>query len=178
MTRITVSTKLDTERLKLTPIKLEDIDDVFHTMNCEKTANIISFLTWPMTKQQAAYWCERAVRGVEMQNEFFFIARSKQDRSPVGCIAILLCDNSREGEVAYLVSENKQRQGFATEMLKAIIELAFNVLDLSKLIASTSFENPISQKILEKQGFQMMGYKDISTAKGTILKCRTLALEL
>lgn len=166
---------IETERLKLSLIQQNDLDAVFETMNSKKTADIISFLNWPMTKQQAALWCDRSVKGFEKQTDFLFLARDKNNISPIGCICLLLSEDKHEGEIGYWVTEKSQGLGFATEMLKAIVDLAFNTLCLKTVLATAAIENPESLRVLEKQGFRIIGFKDLPTAKGTILKCHLLS---
>jgi [ribosomal protein S5]-alanine N-acetyltransferase len=166
---------LETNRFRLSLISKKDVDAVFETMNSRPTADIISFLKWPMTKDQASSWCARSEKGWAEKKEYLFLARNKEDGSPVGCISLHL-EHANTGEVGYWVSEKWQGVGCATELLKAIIDLAFNTFDLSSLIATASVENPISLHVLQKQGFTIIGKKDLPTAKGTILHCHLLEL--
>lgn len=129
-----------------------------------------------MTEDQAINLCTKAVKGLEQQKDFWFIARSKQDIAPIGCICLLLSEDPSVGEVGYWVSGDKQGQGFATEMLQAMIGFAFGDGSLSKLVATAAIENPISLRVLEKQGFQIIGRKDLPTVKNTMLTCHLLSL--
>lgn len=167
----------ETDRFKLSIIKSEDVDDVFETMNDPNTANIISFLKWPMTIEQANQWCQKSIKGLQELNEFLFIARSKIDSSPVGCISLHLEEDKKTGEVGYWISQNWQRRGCASELLEGMIHFAFDSCDLHKLLATAALENPISLRVLEKQGFKIIGKEDIPTAKKTVLSCHLLELK-
>lgn len=171
------SFNIETDRFKLSPIREADIESVFETMNSRGTADIISFLKWPMNLEQATSWCRRSEKGFNEQRELLFLARSKLDATPVGCIFIYISSDLRTGEVGYWVSENWQGCGSASEMLKAVIDFAFYKCDLSRLVATAAFENPISLRILQKFGFYLIGQKNLPTAKGTILTCHLLELQ-
>lgn len=167
---------IETVRFKLSLIQREDVDAVFETMNSQKTADIITFLKWPITQNQAANWCEKAENGFQEQKEFLFLVRNKEDLSPVGCVSLHIKEDPDTCEVGYWVSENWQGKGCATEMLRAMIELAFHKGNFLRIIATAAIENPASLHVLQKQGFQIIGSKDLSTTKGTILKCHLVEL--
>lgn len=175
--KISQSFSIETERLKISLIRSEDVSLVFETMNSQKTAEIISFLKWPMTLSQAASWCERAVKGFEAQTDFLFLVRNKKDSFPVGCICLLKKEEPHVMEVGYWVTEHWQGKGCASEMLKAMINVAFEVCGATKLIATAATGNPASLKVLENQGFRIIGKKELPTVKGTTLICHLLELQ-
>lgn len=168
----------ETERFIISLIQLEDISLVFETMNSQKTAEIISFLRWPMTRSQAEKWCQKAISGHKAQTDFLFLVRDRKIASPVGCICLLSAHKNRDVmEVGYWVTEIWQGKGCATEMLKAMTEVAFEELGVTKLIATAAKRNPASLRVLKKQGFQITGIKELPTAKGTSLTCHLLELQ-
>ena len=161
----------ETARFFITLIRLEDVDLVFDTMNCKNTAETISFLLWPMTHSQAEKWCQKAVQGQKSQNEFLFLVRDRISTSPVGCICLLKAKEPNTWEIGYWVTENWQGKGCASEMLKAIMEVAFEICGATKLVATAAVGNLASIKVLEKQGFALIGKKELPTAKGKSLIC-------
>lgn len=164
----------ETERLILSIIQLKDLQDVFETMNSQNTAETITFLQWPMTLSQAENWCKKSEKGLKTQTEFLFLARDRVDGSPIGCICLLKTKEPNAIEVGYWISESKQRKGFASELLKAMKEIAFELLGADKLIATAAIGNPASLRVLEKQGFKIIGKKELPTVKGTPLLCHLL----
>lgn len=166
----------ETEQFVISLIQPEDLDPVFETMNSQKTAEIISFLQWPMTRSQAEKWCQKAISGHKAQTDFLFLVRDRKSDSPVGCICLLSAKERDAMEVGYWVTEIWQGKGCATVMLKVMIEGAFEELGVTKLIATAAIGNPGSLRVLEKQGFQIIGVKELPTAKGTPLICHLLEL--
>ena len=79
-------------------------------------------------------------------------------------------------EVGYWVTESWQGKGCATEMLKAMIKVAFEVCGVTKVVATAAIGNPASLRVLENQGFRIIGRKELPTVKGTILICDLLEL--
>ncbi len=164
----------ETARLIFSIIQLQDLHDVFETMNSQNTAETITFLQWPMTHAQAENWCKKSENGVKTQKEFLFLARDRIDGSPVGCICLLKTKEPNTIEVGYWISECKQGKGYASELLKAMKEVAFEVLGANKLMATAAIGNPASLRVLEKQGFKIVGKKELPTVKGKTLLCHLL----
>ena len=48
-----------------------------------------------------------------------------------------------------------QKQGFATEVARALIEYAFTSLNLDHIIATTEYDNIASQRVMEKAGMRL-----------------------
>ncbi|MGY3778509.1 GNAT family N-acetyltransferase [Isobaculum melis] len=59
-------------------------------------------------------------------------------------------------EIGYELAQTCFRQGFGTEMLKTLSEIAFNQLQLKEIIAEVEQENRASQQLLLKQGFKLI----------------------
>ncbi len=155
---------LDTRRLHLSIITADDFDDVYHTLNNQRTCEIISFLNWPLSDEQVQWWCDKAVTGFERETEFLFIAR--QDEKPAGCIGLHL-ENDKQAEVGYWVSADMQGQGIATEMLQAVTAYGFEALNLKQIYATTALDNPPSDTVLTKSRFGRSGQKDVELPDGT-----------
>lgn len=145
-------------RLKLSLIKMADRDDVFATMNCEDTAMIISFMTWPMTMKQAENWARKAEEGAQNQTDLLYIARGRENGAPVGCIGLhrIKEENKNSAEVGYWLNPAFQGKGYAREMIEAMLDLAFNRLELDSVWATAIPTNVKSHKVLNRQGFQIV----------------------
>lgn len=65
----------------------------------------------------------------------------------------------REGEVeiGYEVARDYRRQGFATEMAKALVENAFQYAEVQTVLAHTLAEENESVSVLRKCGFEFSG---------------------
>jgi RimJ/RimL family protein N-acetyltransferase len=61
--------------------------------------------------------------------------------------------NAGEVEIGFSVIPAWQGRGYATEMVKALVENAFADMRVQKVIARTAPANPASGKVLEKNGF-------------------------
>lgn len=69
------------------------------------------------------------------------------------------------GEVGFTVARDRQRQGIATEAMRALLTYAFGALHLRGLMATTDERNHAAQRVLEKLGFHRQGGADRQTKR-------------
>ena len=86
----------------------------------------------------------------------FAITLPPSDRC-VGQMGILLEPAYRRGEAFYWLDRRVRGQGIATEALTLITEWAFTEFDLARVHLVTHIENPASQRVAERCGFQREG---------------------
>ena len=63
--------------------------------------------------------------------------------------------NSPEFGLFYAFSPAYQRQGYATEATRALIEFAFTQLSLRRIVATTTYDNDASMAVMRKVGMQI-----------------------
>lgn len=66
----------------------------------------------------------------------------------------MIVDNQPEIELGYAVMPNFWCQGYATEMAKACIEIAFKILHYENVACFTMKGNTVSERLMQKLGFQ------------------------
>ncbi len=66
-------------------------------------------------------------------------------------------DGLNDVEVGWTVTPERWRQGLATELARASLDVAFNVLDLESVIAFTRPDNIASRRVMEKTAFAQVG---------------------
>ena len=59
--------------------------------------------------------------------------------------------------LGYWVTDRLTRRGLATRAVGDVIEIAFNELGLHRLEAATLVDNVPSRRVLEKNGFELIG---------------------
>ncbi len=68
-------------------------------------------------------------------------------------------DTQSDIEIAYRLSPSYWNKGYATELVKALIQWGFEHLNVDKLIAVTHPNNTASQKVLTKSGLDFCGIR-------------------
>lgn len=98
----------------------------------------------PMIRELA-----ESVPGQDLPN---FLTIHRQDRCLIGGIGFTRPPADGEGEFGYDVIPSYQRQGYATEMGRAVVSWAFRELGLSCVRATCQRDNLASVRVLEKIG--------------------------
>ncbi|MGT2846286.1 GNAT family N-acetyltransferase [Streptococcus massiliensis] len=141
---------LETDRLLLRPVTLDDAEDMFEYASDLDTVRYVTFLP------------HQSVEDSRNQIAQFFLnyplgsygIEVKSDRKFIGTFGFVdLKQDVAKAEIGYCLNKDYWNQGYATEMLKAMVQLAFDKLDLNCLIARHDIENPASGRVLEKAGF-------------------------
>ena len=72
----------------------------------------------------------------------------------VGRINLSVLENNRKtAELGYRIGENVSNLGYASEAVKFVLEKAFTIYGLHRIIAGTATDNLASQRVLLKNGF-------------------------
>ena len=72
----------------------------------------------------------------------------------VGRINLSVLENDQKtAELGYKIGENYTNLGYANEAVKIVLEKAFNIYGLNRIIAGTATDNFASNKVLIKNGF-------------------------
>jgi ribosomal-protein-alanine N-acetyltransferase len=64
---------------------------------------------------------------------------------------------ARSANLGYWVDAKRNGRGLATHAVAALVEHAFGTLDLHRLEAGTLVDNVASRRVLEKNGFELIG---------------------
>jgi ribosomal-protein-alanine N-acetyltransferase len=82
-------------------------------------------------------------------------------------------------EVGYRIAEQCAGQGFASQALVQLIEVARNTWQLKRLFAVVTEDNKASARVLEKQGFVLTEHiQNIAVVSGKSLNGSKFALDL
>jgi len=89
---------------------------------------------------------------------WYAIDRSKEEARVIGAAGYLgPPDSGGTVEVGYSIAPEFQAQGFATEIVQALVARAWSVPEVSRVIAHARPENAGSVKVLERSGFRWVG---------------------
>lgn len=144
---------LDTKRLYLTEMCLEDLDDIYGVYDD------------PLVEKYAGapyYDREKAIQYikdyVEIQYRFYeygiWLVRDKETDEVIGRAGITGRAGYEDAELGYVFAKRVWGRGYATEVIKAVIEYAREELLLERLNAFVMPENVVSVHILDKLGFK------------------------
>jgi ribosomal-protein-alanine N-acetyltransferase len=83
-----------------------------------------------------------------------FEKKSKKFIGRAGIVYLNYDDTQSDLEIGYVLHKTYWQQGYATELVQALIKWGFSNLSTTKLVAAVHPENKKSQRVLEKAGMQ------------------------
>jgi len=139
-----------------------------------RASDLKSFMAYRNDREVARYqsWESitraEAVRFIAQQSEhkpgvpgkwFQFAAELKADGVLAGdCALLVIRTTPRIGELGYTFARAYQHSGLATEAARAVIDFAFEVLALNRVIATTDCRNAPSVALMERLGMKREGH--------------------
>lgn len=148
---------LQTDRLILRKINLDDIQDIFEYAKDEE---VVKWVTWPVHKsiEDTKKYINFILDGYEKNKHLAFVAERKEDKKVIGTVgfAEFFVDHDK-AEIGYTFGAKYWGKGYATEAAKKIIEFGFNELGLNRIQAYVFAQNEASKKVLKKSGMQFEG---------------------
>ncbi|MCE7981411.1 MAG: N-acetyltransferase [Caldilinea sp. CFX5] len=158
MTNISLTTPtLHTARLLLRPFTEADTDVIYALMS---NATVLRYWDAPPWRERAR--AERFIaRCQEMAQEGSGV-RLAIERTADGvfigwCVLMKWDPTYRSAMIGYCLDEKAWGQGFATEAAGALLQWAFDTLDLNRVQSGADTRNRASERVLEKLGFVREG---------------------
>ena len=150
---------LQTPRLRLRPFEAGDADALFAL---QSDARVLRY--WdspPWTDRSRADDFIVACRAMEEDGSGArFAIETHADSAFIGwCTMFRWNPRYRSLGIGYCFVESAWGQGYATEATRAMLQWAFDTLDLNRVDADLDTRNGASAKVLEKLGFQREGLK-------------------
>ena len=149
---------IETERLRLTPMSLEDAPFVFELMNTKEWIENIGQRNINSEEDASNYIQEKMINHFEKHGYGNFLMTIKSDNKKIGCISLYNRDDVDGVDIGFAMLPGFMNMGYAFEGASAIKSLAKDKLKLSGITAFTTKENVASQKLIEKLGLE---YKKI-----------------
>lgn len=119
----------------------------------------LSLLPFPYEEHHATEFLSRIT--LEPVTTTFAICEARNPDELVGIIGAGAPADCRAGNFGYWLGEPYWGQGYATEAARAIVQLCFKRLAVTKVLSACRPVNPASRHVLEKCGF-------VHTGKGTM----------
>ena len=158
--------RLETERLILRELTLDDKEAVFHNYSDDETTE---FIMEPMTGlKQAEDIIQEFIDGFKQGKSIFWAVVLKESNTFIGtCSYESFSLGDFRGEIGYDLSKGYWGQGLMTEAVQAIIRYGFECLGLNRIEAHTFPQNTRSIILLRRLHFQEEGtFRQNSYFKG------------
>ena len=153
------SATVRTERLVLRLPGEDDVDPIARACQDPENQRWLTALPAPYTRADAKFFVrEIAHRGREERRDLAFAIEADGDL--VGVCGLHQLTTGRLGpEIGYWIAPWARRRGFASTALRLLSDwaLAPGGLGLARLRLTTDVENPASQAVAERAGFEREG---------------------
>lgn len=147
---------LETNRLLLRRLVMEDLDDLFALYRDPEIRKYFpdGVLTLEETKEELAWFLNGHPEHPELG---LWATIHKETGKFIGRCGLLPweIDVRLEIEIAYLLDKSFWHQGLATEAAQGILKYAFEELNLSRLICLIDPQNIASQRVAERIGMAL-----------------------
>ena len=145
---------IETERLRLRPFSLQDVEDVFGYATDGKWARYLP-VPQPYTRKDAE---EFVARQVLLEREKHPSWAIEHNGVVIGGIQLGLDSENHIGELGYSVARKYWGKGFATEAARGVIDAAFDAYkELNRVRAWADSRNVGSLRVMEKAGMTREG---------------------
>ncbi|MDO0957530.1 GNAT family protein [Mammaliicoccus sciuri] len=143
---------LETERLILRPINLNDVESLFeYASDVENTTHVFpTHLSKEDTKSTIAGYYMKAPLGK------YGIELKSEDKL-IGTIDLRVEQEHKRGELGYALNLKYTGNGYMTEAGLALLTLSFETLGLNQVKAMHSTINPKSGEVMKRLGMKKIG---------------------
>lgn len=146
------------ESLLLKQIEISDAEDIFETIDNQRTylRKWLPFIDFTKNISDEERFIN-SIYSVPIENrEFVFVIHYNNQFA--GLIGFKSTDRiNRKTEIGYWLSESYQKKGIITESVKALIDFAFNELELNRIQIKCAVGNVPSINIPKRLKFQFEG---------------------
>ena len=147
--------QLNTTRLIGTPANPTDFADIRILHNDPSVMATLSADGATFTEDQTRAFLERAADHWKSHGFGLWIFREQPSGDFVGYGGIkhAIVEDHDEIELAYAITSNHWRKGFATEISRAALKHGFDTMHLERIVAFTLPHNKASRAVMEHCGF-------------------------
>lgn len=144
--------QMESERIILRPISLEDAEDMYEYTSDEETTRFIyaKHKDLDQTKNVIANYFVKEPIGK-------YAIVLKESNKMIGAIEFRVDDWNKSGDLGFTLNRHFWGKGYMTEAGMLILDLAFNVLGLARVFAAHEVNNSASGKVLIRLGMTYEG---------------------
>jgi RimJ/RimL family protein N-acetyltransferase len=147
---------IETDRLTLRPFTASDFEAVYGMRSDAEVARYL--YEEPLSPEAARGVLTRRIAKTSWEREGDWLTVAVVERASgvtVGDVALgWLSERDRTAEIGFIFDPRRQGKGFATEAARALVDWAFTVAGIHRVIGRTEARNAASARVLEKLGMR------------------------
>ena len=149
-----MSSVINTERLRLSPMSLEDAPFIFELVNTKEWIENIGQRNINSLEEASTYIQKKMIDHYEIHGYGNFLMTRKSDEAKIGCISLYNRNDVDGVDIGFAMLPEYMKLGYAYEGAAAIKDIARDEMKLSGITAFTTKENVASQKLIDKLGLE------------------------
>lgn len=155
---------IETERLILRPLTLDDAEDVFKWAGDERVAK---YMIYPCHKniEVTKDWLKSLQEFKEGNFDWGFVL--KESGQLVGSGGVYYKEDEKAWNFGYNIAFDYWNKGYTTEAAKAMIKYAYENFGARDFISVHAVDNPASGRVMEKCGLKFSHYGEYSKFDGS-----------
>jgi RimJ/RimL family protein N-acetyltransferase len=147
-------TVLDTERLLLRPITVDDAEFILILLNEPSFLRYIGDKQVRNIEDARQYILNGPIASYERHGLGLLLVELRDSHTRIGMCGLLKRDELPEPDIGFTLMPDFWNKGFAFEAAQAVLQDARDRLKLQRILAITSLDNDASIKLLERLGFK------------------------
>lgn len=160
--------RLETERLWLRWLRAADAPSIAAFAGLADVAQMTASIPHPYPPGEAERFILHARASTAGGNALILAATTKAKGRPLVGLVAAQVEESAEIELGYTIGPAYAGRGYATEMVRTLVDAVFNLTEARALVANSRTINKASHRVLEKCGFVFTGtgMKDLPARGG------------
>lgn len=146
---------IETPRLRLRLPEIADAQAIFDQY--AQDAEVSRYLIWQPHKsiEETIQFLKRVLAGWQEEKSFSWVITRKPDYQLIGMVALRI--EEHKANLGYLLARAYWGQGYMTEAVQALVDLALAQPEIYRVWAVCDIENRASARVLEKVGMSCEG---------------------
>jgi ribosomal-protein-alanine N-acetyltransferase len=143
---------LETERLRLRWLSLEDADFILELLNDAAWLRFIGDFGVRTLEDARAYLARGPIAMYARVGFGLYLTELKNQRVPIGVCGLIKRDSFDDVDIGFGFLPAFRQQGYAHEAAAAVLVYAKETFGLKRIVAITALDNQASGQLLEKLG--------------------------
>lgn len=145
-----------TARLELHKLTPADVDFIFELLNTPTWIKHIGDRGIKSLEHAADYIITGPMASYNKHGFGLWLMKLKTTQNPIGLCGLIKRDYLDDPDIGFALLPEYTGKGYATEAARGVMHLAFQELNLTKLLAFTSSDNQLSIAVIQKLGMKYM----------------------